>query len=130
LTGDASPIASPSNRAPDCRRRYGADAKLQSAIEWPAGVALALQSLGLDRATQGIYDTVEFHQQPVAHGLYQPTMMPGDRGFKHLAQVVLKPRARSFFVDLAQAPIADDIGNQNSGKSALHRVRRKVRRFY
>ena len=84
------------------------------------GVALGLRPLQLDRTTQGIHDALELDRPPVAHGLDQPAAMAGDRRLKHLAQVVLKSRARPFLVGLAQTPIAGDVGDEDSGKPALH----------
>jgi len=46
--------------------------------------------------------------------------MGGDTGLKQLVEVVLKSRARPFLVGLAQATIADDIGNHHGGEPALH----------
>jgi hypothetical protein len=53
--------------------------------------------------------------------------MAGDCRLEHLAQVVLKSRARPFVIGLAQTPIAGDIGDQDSGTPALHRISRSAR---
>jgi hypothetical protein len=63
---------------------------------------------------------VELDQQSVAHRLDQPAVMRRDLRLEHLVQVGLKPRARSFLIDLAEAAIASDIGDHYRGESALH----------
>ena len=78
--------------------------------------------LDFDRAAHRIDHAVELHQQPVAHSLDQPPMVRGDPRLEDLAQIGLETGARTFLVGLAQAAIAHDIGDQNSGEPTLHAV--------
>ena len=47
-------------------------------------------------------------------------MMVGDFWLKYFVKVCLKSRTRPLFVQLAQAAIADDVGNKDSDEPALH----------
>jgi hypothetical protein len=46
--------------------------------------------------------------------------MGGDGGLEDFAEVGLEAGARSLLVGLAQADIADDIGDEHGGEPALH----------
>jgi hypothetical protein len=63
---------------------------------------------------------MELDQKSIAHGLHKATPMRRDDWLKDLTEIVLETSARSFFVSLAQADIADKICNKDSGKPAVH----------
>ena len=103
---------------------------MRNSSRWSGGAAalrFGLLLLHLDRAAQRVDDASELDQQAVAHRLDQPAAIGGDLRLEDLLQVGLKAGARPFLVDLAQAAIADDIGDQDSGEPALHSVPRGAR---
>src|SRR5215469_37578 len=51
-------------------------------------------------------------------------MMRGDARLKNLTHISLEARARAFFVGLAQAAIAHDIGDQDGDKPTVHALPR------
>src|SRR4030095_6952335 len=97
-----------------------ADAEFHSTIGRQAGVALGFSPLHPHRTAHGIDHAVKLYQEPVAHGLDQPTVMPGDLRLEHLAQIGLKARARSFLVVLAEAAITRELGHHYRGEPAHH----------
>jgi hypothetical protein len=97
-----------------------ADAELQSTIDRDVCVALGLGFLHLRRAAQGVYDTMELDQEPVAHSLNQTAVMVGNLGLEDVLEVCAKLSAHSFFVGLAQTAITGNIGNHYGGKPAFH----------
>ena len=83
-------------------------------------IAFRFKPLDFHRAAQRIDDTVELDQQGIAHGLHEAAVMRRDRRLEDLTQVGLEAGARSLLVGLTQADIANDIHNEDSGKSAVH----------
>ncbi|MBP2445339.1 hypothetical protein JOH51_002778 [Rhizobium leguminosarum] len=97
-----------------------ADPELQPVLRQGYGVVRGFPLLSLHRATQGIDDALEFDQQTIAHGFDQPAVVTLDRRLEDIALVRLKTRTRTLFLDLAQSTVTDDIGDQDSCKTALH----------
>ena len=79
-----------------------------------------LGALHLDGGSDRVDHAMVFDQQPVAHGLDQATVVRRDDGLNDFMQIGLEPSARPFLIGLAQATIADDVGNQDGDESALH----------
>jgi hypothetical protein len=63
---------------------------------------------------------VELDQYPISHGFDQSTMVRANSWLEHFIQVGSEKRARTLLVDLAQAAIADDIGNQDGCEMTFH----------
>ncbi len=91
------------------------DAELQPLVGRGAGVQLGLRPLDVDCASQGVDDALELHQDAVAHRLDEATVMRSDPGFKNILEICLEAGACTLLVCLAQAAIADDIGNHHGG---------------
>src|SRR5262249_41875825 len=108
--------------------KVDADAEVHTAIGRHARHAFGLDALDLDRAVQRLDHARKLDQQPVAHGLDQPAAMLGDFRFEHFAQIGPEMGACSYLVGLAEAAVADDVGDQDGGEPALHdRLRRAGR---
>ena len=75
----------------------------------------AFRALDVDRAAQGVDDALELYQDAVAHRLDEAAVMRGDLGLENILEIGLEAGARTLLVDLAQAAIADDIGDHHGG---------------
>ena len=91
------------------------DAELQPLVGRRAGVQLAFRALDVDGAAQGVDDALELHQDAVAHRLDEAAVMRGDLGLENILEIGLEAGARALLVDLAQAAIADDVGDHHGG---------------
>ena len=118
--GDVDAVAVDVVALDDDVAEIDADAEIEPLLGRHGGVALRLLLLHLDGAAHGVDDAGELDQQAVAHGLDQPPVMGGDLRLEDLLQVGLEAGARALLVDLAQAAIADDIGDQDGGEPTLH----------
>jgi len=102
--------------------KIDADAEIHPAVRGHTRRSFGLGALDLDRTVQGLNCAGELDQKPVAHGLDQPAAMFGNFRFEHFAQIGPEMGARCHLVDLAVARVADNVGDQDGGKPALHAI--------
>ncbi len=82
-------------------------------------IAVDHGALDLDRALHGIGHAAKLDQGAIAHQFDHAAAARGDRGLDQLAAMRLKPRERAALVLAHQARVADHIGGEDGGKSAL-----------
>jgi hypothetical protein len=99
-----------------------ADPEFEPLTRGQGRIHFRLLLLRVDGTAQGVNDTVELDQQAVAHGLDQTAAVFCDLRLEYLLHVALEAEARSLLVDLAQAAITNDIGDEDCSEVTL-RVR-------
>jgi hypothetical protein len=74
---------------------------------------------GVRTTSTAVMRSAILDQYAITHGLHQSAMMIRYLWFEDFVEVGLESGARPFLIDLTQSPIADHVGNQNRGKTAL-----------
>ena len=117
---DVHPIAVDVFTLHDDVTEIDANAEIKPPFWRQESVPFRLLLLDFDRTAHGVDHAVELDQNPITHGLDQPTMVRCDPWLENFLQIGLKARARPLFVDLAQTAIANDIGDQDGCEVTLH----------
>jgi hypothetical protein len=82
-----------------------------------------------ERAGDRVHHAGELHQQPVAHELYDASMMFGDERFEDVMAQFSHASKRAGFVDAHQGGVADHVGGENCGEPAFHALSPSIRRL-
>ena len=96
-----------------------ADPKDNPAILGDVAVGRIHGFLQLHRARDRVHGAGELHQHAVSHHFDDPAVMSGDQRLEDVRTPGLKGSQRTGLVRLHQAAVADHIGGQNGGKTAL-----------
>ncbi len=83
------------------------------------GFASGEAVLDHDRAAHGVHGARELDQGAVAHELNDAPAVLADRGLEELPVQGLEARQCALLVGTHEAAVADDIGGQDGGQSAL-----------
>ena len=95
------------------------DAQYDLPVLRQAGVGRFHGLLQNDRALDRVDGAGELDQHAIAHHLDDAATMPGNRGLEHFPSPALESGERAGLVQLHEAAVADHIGGQNGGKTAL-----------
>ena len=90
-----------------------ADAKLDAALRWQAGVALDHAVLYLDGAAHGVNHAAELYETSVAGTLHHAPVMHGDGRIDQIAAERPKPCQRAILVGAGEQTVSDHIGRQD-----------------
>ena len=97
-----------------------ADADIDAAIVGESLIALCHLPLHYDRALQGVDDTGELRQQPVAHQFEDVAVVLLDFRLEQLLAVCPQTFERTRFFLLHEPAVADHVGGKNGRKLAFH----------
>ena len=87
-----------------------------------SGVVLSDGPLCLYGCADGVDDARELRQHTVAHKLDDPPMVLSDFGIDQIGAQGLEGRYCAFLVRADQTGVADNVGSQYGGETALHSI--------
>ena len=96
-----------------------ADAELDPAIGWYAGIALDHRVLDLDGAAHGVDHAAKLDERAVAGALDDAPVVNGDRGIDQIAAERAQPRQSSVLVRAGKSTESDHIGGQYRRKLSI-----------
>src|ERR1700730_7937749 len=93
-----------------------ADAKLDAALGWQAGVPLDHAILYFDGTTHGVDYAAEFNETSVTGALHYAPVMDGDGRIDQVAPQRPESRQGSILVRAGKPAVADHVGGENRGE--------------
>ena len=116
--GDIDAVADDVVALDDHVTKINADAPFDATVFPDTHVPLGHRLLHVDRATHCIDDAWKLHQQAIAGGLDDATIVLGDLRIDELSAQRFEAFERAFLIRAHQSRIARDIGGQNRGEAA------------